>query len=214
LREIDALLLADALPHRRRTAVSRVELPLRRISVPVLGGTHTLLRNLRLVPGRRWRRKFMAALDHAHAGLPYHAILRDDVASVISDAVYLADMNRALLMVTLRALRLPLPTIAQSDWAPSDRAADSTARGEYLGSSVLTHGFNVIRLAHQSPFPAGLAAFCETHPLKLERTLATSAIAQSMACASIYTLIARWGPDTAHQLQPILDAPASEAPSG
>ncbi len=213
LEGVDAILLVDALPHRRRTAATRIQLPAQRISIPVIGGSHSLVSELCLVPGQRWRRKLLAAIDHAHAGFPFHDVLRPDIAAAVKRAGHLVELNLELLGLILRALRLRIPVIRQSTAVAGTGRTSTTPPwpqsrplGAALGEIALACGFNIIRLAPTARVPAGLVDFCGAHPLRVEQSdpPPASGIPEDL---NVYTLLAQWGPDAAHQIRPWLTAP-------
>ena len=112
-----AIILVDTLPLRRRSPMTRASLGKGHLTTPVSGGAHGSPRaNLvQLVPGGRWRRKWMTQLDHDCAGLPFHEVMRDDVAQLLHESTTLIALNTGLwtLLPTSRP-RIPR-TSAKTD---------------------------------------------------------------------------------------------------
>lgn len=190
------ILLADHIGHRRRTPVTRVPIAGTFFSVPVLGGSHLTIAELRLPPERRWRRKLIAALDHAHAGLPYHECLRDDVAALIEDATRPAHLNRDLLALLCRGLgiggRIELVSERLDRHAKSD-GLGSLPAGETLGRIAAELGADRIGLPPDSRLPAGLATFCRARSVTLDRSAPPPELPEEWRERSAYSALAAWG---------------------
>lgn len=197
MRGASALLLADHLPHRRRTPVCRVPLAEGFLSLPTQGGTQSRIADLRLLPDDRWRRRFLARLDHEHAGLPYHEILRPDLEQVLVSSARVIELNQRFLEVLLRALRLPLRVARVSSCL--ETSADSLPAGIWLGRAAVRLGAREIRLPAAEHHPRGLSEYCAAAGIELRPAPALQLPADGVT-ANAYTAIARWGPQAATRL--------------
>ncbi len=189
------VLLADHLPHRRRTPVTRIPIPPRPFSMPVLGGSRHSIAELCLAPGARWRRKLLAALDHACAGSTYHAAMRDDLAATIDRAQAPAALNRDLLALMLRALGIGARVERVSDWSTPRGGTAETAgeTGSMLAEAAAALGAGRLELPPDAIPPAGLPTRCAELSLPLGRSAPAPVLPERWRDTSIYLAVALWG---------------------
>ncbi len=190
------ILLADHIGHRRRTPVTRVPIAGTYFSVPVLGGSRLSISELRLPPDRRWRRKLMAAIDHAHAGLPYHDCLRDDLAALIESATRPAHLNRDLLAFLCRGLGIGGRIVLVSERLDRHAIRDqlgSLPAGEMLGRTAADLGAERIGLLPDSRVPAGLETFCRAQSIALDRSPPQAELPEDWRGRTAYSALAAWG---------------------
>lgn len=195
LGDSDLLLIVDVLPHRRRTRVTRASLPGgRQLVMPVSGkGRHC---DLRFPEDGQWRRKFLRTLDHAYAGSPFHAALREDVGDAVADEPTPVALNLALIRIHLRALRLrtKLAVVSQGTANASfDGAAQITSSLEEALPSALQ--FSATSLP---PGPVRAWAEAKGCPTLFGPDLPKPPLA--------YTLLVEEGADARHEFARIQDS--------
>lgn len=211
LHRCPTILLVDTLPLQRRSPMTRTRLGGEGyLTLPVVGGAHGLppAHTVRLLDGRRWRRKWMTRLDHECAGLVYHDVIRDDVAQLLETSEGLMDLNVGLWTLLLRGLRIRSRLVRISEVlaeeSSSERPPDAPGRASRastlamdLTRAATRLGARELRLAPGDRPPAGLHEACAARDRVWSRPPEDL---RPDAAPTAYHLIARWGAMAGHHI--------------